>query len=157
MMGAISFSPPLGAADSATPSPAAAEARRVAILFEASRLGWLNLKAAGGGIVAGKRVTERDAQVASSLLDWVINSMLPLVAMGGDAPPPPATSQAAPQLDTTDARAVVVSSLRLRELAALDDRNLARQAAAVRFWATGAADLLDRVACLEPAGKPYAA
>lgn len=61
----------------------AAEARRLAILFEAARLGWVNLEAAGGGIVGGKPVTERDAQVAASLLDWVIASMLPLLAMGG--------------------------------------------------------------------------
>ncbi|MEA1083247.1 hypothetical protein SFC76_03155 [Sphingomonas sp. CD22] len=65
-------------------SPAAAgEARRIAVQFEASRLGWLNLEAAGGGIVAGKRVTERDAVVAAGVLDWVIGSMLPLLVMGG--------------------------------------------------------------------------
>lgn len=59
---------------------AAAEARRVAILFEASRLGWLNLAAAGGGMVIGKRVTEADAIVAAGVLEWVIESMLPLLS-----------------------------------------------------------------------------
>ena len=59
---------------------AAAEARRIAILFEASRLGWLDLGASGGGMVIGKRVTEADAIVTAGVLEWVVESMLPLLS-----------------------------------------------------------------------------
>lgn len=61
-----------------------------------------------------------------------------------------ATPPRPPQLETADACNVVRMSERLREVAALDDRNMRRHADLIRSWAADAAGLLDRVTSLTP-------
>lgn len=54
------------------------------------------------------------------------------------------------QLDLHDARDVVRSATRLRDIAALEDRNMRRHTDPIRRWVADASNLLERIYSLGP-------